>query len=84
MDYIKNLEELIKTDILVEVEQELSDLEKLNTKKRKVQDGILYMNEVKRYFTEVLEDIQNKTLSQEQALDILEGLEDMKLENQEI
>ena len=42
------------------------------------------MNDVKKYFDEVIVDIENKTITQEEALDILEGLEDMKAENQEI
>lgn len=84
MDYVKQLEDIIKNDILIEVEDELKELEKIKKRDRKVKDGILYMQEVKRYFDEVIIDIEKNLLTQEQALDILEGLEDMKIENQEI
>ncbi len=42
------------------------------------------MLQVKQYFDEVLLDIENNSITQEQALDILEGLEEMKVDNQEI
>lgn len=87
MNNIKQLEELLKTDVLVEVNnniQELkTELEKFKNNKV-LKEELRYMNDVKRYFDEVLVDIGNNTLTEEQALDILEGLEDMKVENQEI
>ncbi len=86
MDYIKKLEELIKSDILIEVNENIKEIETLLAKKKdkELKDELQYMNEVKRYFNEVIEDIDNNSITQEQALDILEGLEDMRAENQEI
>ncbi|XOB63562.1 hypothetical protein ACMC56_07045 [Campylobacterota bacterium DY0563] len=86
MDYIKELETLLKTDVLVEVNKDVQELEKEYSQKKKkaIKEELEYMLQVKLYFDEVLMDIENKTLTQEQALDILEGLEDMKVENQEI
>ena len=86
MDYIKELQELLKTDVLVEVNENIKDLEnELAKKKNKaLKDELDYMKQVKLYFDEVLIDIEKNILTQEQALDILEGLEDMKAENQEI
>lgn len=86
MDYIKELETLLKTDVLVEVNKDVQELEKEYSQKKKkaIKEELEYMLQVKLYFDEVLIDIENKTLTQEQALDILEGLEDMKVENQEI
>jgi hypothetical protein len=86
MDYIKQLEELVKTDILIEVNQNIKELEEQYSKKanKTLKEEIDYMKQVKLYFDEVIMDIDNKTISQEQALDILEGLEDMKMENQEL
>ncbi len=86
MDYIKELQELLKTDVLVEVNENIKDLEnELAKKKNKaLKDELDYMKQVKLYFDEVLVDIEKNILTQEQALDILEGLEDMKAENQEI
>ncbi|MEN8718105.1 MAG: hypothetical protein ABF301_05580, partial [Sulfurovum sp.] len=59
--------------------------EQLSKKKSKsVQEELEYISQVKKYFEEVLLDIENSTITQDQALDILEGLEDMKTENQDI
>lgn len=86
MDYIKKLEQLLKSDVLVEIEETIKELEEQYSKKKKkaVKEEIEYMKQVKLYFDEVLLDINNNTLTQEQANDILEGLEDMKMENQEV
>lgn len=87
MDYIKQLEKLLKEDVLAEVEENILEINSMLEKKRsnkQLKDDLAYMKEVKKYFTEVVDDINNKSITQEQALDILEGLEDMKVENQEI
>ncbi|QKF81739.1 hypothetical protein [Halarcobacter ebronensis] len=86
MDYIKQLDELLKKDVLVEVNENIKEIEEeLKKKKDKaLKEELEYMLQVKLYFDEVLVDIKNNSLTQEQALDILEGLEDMKIENQEV
>ncbi|RXJ68271.1 hypothetical protein CRV08_08445 [Halarcobacter ebronensis] len=86
MDYIKQLDELLKKDVLVEVNENIKEIEEeLKKKKNKaLKEELEYMLQVKLYFDEVLVDIKNNSLTQEQALDILEGLEDMKIENQEV
>lgn len=89
MSNIKKLEELLKTDVLVEVNETINELE-INIKsasKKDVKDlkaELEYIKQVKQYFDEVILDIQNDKLTEEQALDILEGLEDMRTENQEV
>ncbi|AXH11982.1 hypothetical protein [Halarcobacter bivalviorum] len=86
MDYIKQLEELVKNDISVEINETIKEIEaELAKKKDKdLKEELQYMKQVKQYFDEVLVDIENNTISQEEALDILEGLEDMRIENQEV
>ncbi|CAI8236621.1 MAG: Uncharacterised protein [Arcobacter lacus] len=86
MDYIKELETLIKDDILIEINENIKDFEEQLSKKKSksVQEELEYISQVKKYFEEVLLDIENSTITQDQALDILEGLEDMKTENQDI
>ena len=86
MDNIKKLEKLIKDDVLIEIEENINELQnELARKKNKAfQEELKYMKEVKKYFDEVITDIKSGSLTQEQAIDILEGLEDMKIENQEI
>lgn len=86
MDYIKELEKLLKTDVLVEVNENIKELEASLEKKKSskaIKDELSYMKEVKKYFDEVLMDINAKTITQDEALDILEGLDDMKVENQD-
>ena len=87
MDYIKELQEIVKNDVLVEVNQNIKELNEAikTTKKNKdLKEELKYMEQVKLYFDEVIIDIENNSLTQEQALDILEGLEDMRADNQEV
>lgn len=86
MDYIKELEKILKEDVLVQVNSDINELEQQYSKKKNkaLKDECDYMKQVKLYFDEVLIDMENNKLTQEQALDILEGLEDMKVENQDI
>lgn len=83
MNHIEELKKLLENDVLIEVNENIKELE--NSKKDKAaKEHLAYMKEVKKYFDEVLEDIKLGNLSQEEALDILEGLEDMRIENQEV
>lgn len=85
MDTIKQLEELLKNDVLVEVTENIKELEgKIAQKKnsKALKEELDYMMQVKLYFDEVLLDIQNNNLNEKDAIDILEGLDDMRVENQ--
>ncbi len=85
MDKIKQLEDLLKNDVLIEVNEDIKELEesfKNKKNNKKIKEELDYMKQVKLYFDEVLIDINNGSITQEQAEDILEGLEDMKIENQ--
>lgn len=87
MSKIKELEELLKKDVLVEIKLTIEELEEelpKAKKKKEIQEELKYMKEVQLYFDEVIIDIENNKLTEEQAIDILEGLEDMRIENQEI
>lgn len=86
MSNIKKLEELLKTDVLVEIHENIKELETAleNKKDRILKEELKYMNDVKKYFDEVIIDIEKKTITEAEALDILEGLEDMRTENQEV
>lgn len=86
MNYIKELEELLLNDVLVEVNANIEELKTSLEKKKNskaIKEELEYMNGVKKYFDEVLIDIKSNSITQEEALDILEGLEDMKVENQD-
>lgn len=87
MNHIETLEKLLKEDVLLEVSENIKELQEAinqTPKDKSLKEEFKYMQEVKAYFDEVLVDIENKTITQEQALDILEGLEDMRIDNQEV
>ncbi len=86
MDYIQQLNDLLLNDVLLEVNTEVEAMQiKLDKKPTKaVKEELKYMCEVKKYFDEVIEDIKLGNLTQKDALDILEGLEDMKINDDEI
>ena len=89
MSNIKKLDELLKTDVLVEIKETINELEtNIKTASKKdakvLKEELEYINQVKQYFDDVVLDIENKTLTENQALDILDGLEDMRIENQEV
>lgn len=86
MDNIKKLEELVKNDVLVEVNENIREIRAELSKKstNDLKEELEYMKQIKQYFDEVISDIDNGSISQEEALDILEGLEDMRAENQEV
>lgn len=89
MSNIKKLDELLKTDVLVEIKETITELEtNIKTASKKdakvLKEELEYINQVKQYFDDVVLDIENNTLTEDQALDILDGLEDMRVENQEV
>ena len=86
MSNVKQLEELLTNDVLKEINENIKELSEIaNKKKNKAsKEELDYMKDVKKYFDDVLADIKNNTLTEEQAIDILEGLEDMRVENQEV
>ncbi len=87
MNNIQKLEQLVKTDVLLEVHENIEELEQeiKKTKSDKyLKEELEYMKKIKQYFDEVIIDIENNTITEEEALDILEGLEDMRIENQEV
>ncbi len=85
MDTIKHLETLLKTDVLVQVAEDIDELNQQLQKKptQALKEELAYMNQVKQYFDEVLEDIRLGNLKTKDAQDILESLEEMKTENEE-
>ena len=86
MSYIKQLEELVKGDVLIEVNENIREIRDELSKKstNDLKEELEYMKQIKQYFDEVLADIENNTISEDEALDIIEGLEDMRTENQEV
>ena len=81
MSKIKELENILKTDVLVEVNDEINAIKKLISKQKnssELQDELVYMEDVKKYYDQVILHIEKKILSQEDAIKILQDLEDMR------
>lgn len=87
MSKIKELEELLKTDVLVEVNAEIEALEELIKKEKNNKDlkiELEYMSDVKKFYDEVLLFIDKNKLTEEEAVNILADLEDMRIDEDEI
>lgn len=85
MNTIQQLETLLKTDVLVEVSAEIKALQQQIEKKsdKALKEELKYLEQVKLYFDEVLEDIRLGNLTTQDAQDILDSLEEMKVENED-
>jgi Fe2+ transport system protein B len=81
MSKIKELEEILKSDVLLEVNEEIAELNKLISKQKNsngLKEELTYMEDVKKYYDEVLAFIEKNKLTEEEAGKILEDLEDMR------
>ena len=84
MSKIKELEKILRTDVLIEVNNEITAIKKLMTKQKnnsELQDELVYMEDVKKYYDEVLLHIEKNILKEEEAIQILEDLEDMRADD---
>ena len=80
MNSIEQLEKLLKTEVLVQVNKEIKTIEKLIKKQKNNEDlkiELNYMLDVKKYYDEVITHIEGKILKEEDAVKILQDLEDM-------
>ena len=85
MNKIQELEKILKTDVLIEVEEEIKGLKKLISKqnnKHDLKEELNYIEDVKKYYDEVLNFIEKGLLNEEEAVKILEDLEDMRADNE--
>lgn len=85
MHTIQHLETLLKTDVLIQVVEDIEELNQQLQKKptKALKEELVYMQQVKQYFDEVLEDIRLGNLKEKDARDILDSLEEMKTENED-
>jgi hypothetical protein len=80
MNVIDQLEKLLKTEVLIQVNEEIKVIEKFLLKQKDSEDlkvELDYMLDVKKYYEQVLLHIDKKILSEEDAVKILQDLEDM-------
>lgn len=87
MSKVVELETLLKKDIMIELEESIQELVSKVKKKnndKALKEELAYMRDVQAYFDDVLVDIDKKILTEDDAIEILDALQDMKIENQEI
>lgn len=80
MNSIEQLEKLLKTEVLVQVNEEIKTIKKLIEKQKNNEDlkiELNYILDVKKYYDEVITHIEKKILKEENAVKILQDLEDM-------
>ena len=80
MNSIEQLEKLLKTEVLVQVNEEIKTIKKLIEKQKNNEDlkiELNYILDVKKYYDEVITHIEGKILKEEDAVKILQDLEDM-------
>lgn len=85
MSNIKKLEKILKEELIPELEEnleEMMDIVDSGKCSKDDKDELKYLEEMKAYFDEVELDISNNAITEEDALDILEVLEDMRLDKE--
>ena len=87
MSAIKELEKILKTEVLIQVNEEIKTIEKFISKQKDSEDlkiELDYVLDVKKYYNQVLLHIEKKILSEEDAVKILQDLEDMRDDEDDI
>jgi len=83
MSNIKKLAKILKEELIPELDENLEEIMNIidsGDYSKDDKDELKYLEEIKAYFDEVELDITNNNLSEEDALDILEVLEEMRLD----
>ncbi|MCT7908707.1 hypothetical protein N5915_03965 [Arcobacter lacus] len=85
MNKIEELQKILKTDVLLEVEAEIDALQKLiaKNKSKDLENELEYMLDVKKFYDEALILIEKGKLTQEEAINILLDLEDMRADDED-
>ncbi len=81
MNVVDQLEKLLRTEVLIQVEEEIATVKKFLAKQKDSEDlkiELDYMLDVKKYYDQVMLHIEKKILSEEDAVKILQDLEDMR------
>ena len=85
MSNIKKLEKILKEELIPDLEENLEEMMDIVDRgkcSKDDKDELKYLEEMKAYFDEVELDISNNNITEEDALDILEVLEDMRLDKE--
>ncbi|RBQ29259.1 hypothetical protein ACNSOS_11200 [Aliarcobacter vitoriensis] len=86
MSKIKELENILKDDVLIEVNDEIKAIENMLQKKqdKDLEIELEYYKDIKKFYDEALNQISRNELSEEEANNILLDLEDMRADEDEI
>jgi len=86
MNKIKELENILKNDVLIEINEEIKAISKMLQKKhnKNLQIELEYYNDIKKFYNEVLNHISYNKISEEEANNILLDLEDMRIDEDEL
>ena len=85
MSNIKKLEKILKEELIPELEENLEEMMDMVDRgkcSKDDKDELKYLEEMKAYFDEVELDISNNNITEEDTLDILEILEEMRLDKE--
>lgn len=85
MSNIEKLAKILKEELIPELDEnleEMMDIVDSQDCSKDDKDELKYLEEMKIYFDEVELDIANNKLTEEDALDILEVLEEMRLDKE--
>ncbi len=85
MSNIQKLAKILKDELIPELDEnleEMMDIVDSGDCSKDDRDELKYLEEMKAYFDEVELDIANNNLTEEDALDILEVLEEMRLDQE--
>lgn len=84
MSVLKDLEKLIKDDVLLEIEDYIDELFEIIASKKgdeRTKEELENIQEMRDDFKAMLEDINSGEMSEEEAQEIIEEINDMREEN---
>ena len=87
MNVVEQLEKLLRTEVLIQVDEEIATIKKFLAKQKDSEDlkvELDYMLDVKKYYDQVIAHNEKKILSEEDAVKILQDLEDMREDEDDI
>ena len=86
MSIQKELEDLIKNEVLEEIEDYIDELFEIVASKKEdenIKEELKQMQEMKKDFEEMLVDLANGEINDEEAREIIEEINDMRKEDNE-
>ena len=86
MSIQKELEDLIKNDVLIEIEDYIDELFEIIAAKKEdddIKEELKHIQEMKKDFEDMLVDLANGEIDDEEAQEIIEEINDMRKEQDE-